>query len=152
MAVLTRDLAAHPFLQDVSAEIVREIGQCAEDVVFSSGQTIFREGEAASRCYLLWDGKVSIEVFRLAPGPTVMQVLRGGDVLGWSWLVPPFKWRFDARAVETAHAVTLDTERLRQLFDARPEIGYTLVMRVVSVMEQRLHATRQQLLEGRGVA
>jgi CRP/FNR family transcriptional regulator, cyclic AMP receptor protein len=150
MSPKARALADHPFMQGLDSGLVRDIGECATDVLFTAGQTIFKEGEDARYCCLLWDGKVSIEMFRLDQGSIVLQTVGAGDVLGWSWLLPPYRWRFDARATEPTRAVALDAAKLRALCDAHPDRGYALVLQVVQVMEQRLQATRQQLLEGQG--
>jgi len=144
-------LANHPFLQGLAPELVSAIEGCATEARFSAGQTVFREGEGATTCYLIWTGKVSIEVFRLTPGPVTLQTLSAGDALGWSWLAPPYRWRFDARAIDQTLATALDAAQLRALCDARPDLGYALALRIVQVMEQRLQAVRRQILEGQGV-
>ena len=92
-------------------------------------------------------GEVQLEIFMLEPGPIPVQTLGPGDVLGWSWLVPPFRWRFDAKAITASDLIAFDAEKLRNLLDEHPDLGYDLLMRFVVVMQQRLQATRLQLLD-----
>ena len=80
---------------------------CASNVRFETGQFILREGEEANSFYLLRQGKAALEIHAPGRGPISIQTLGAGEVLGWSWLVPPYRWRFDARATELTRAIAL---------------------------------------------
>jgi len=139
-------LVGHPFFRDLTPGDVQLLSGCAKNVRFEAGRTIFREGEDADQFYLIRQGKVALEVFTPS-GPTPIQTISAGDALGWSWLVPPYKWRFDARAIETTLAFALDGKCLRGKCDEDPRLGYELLKRVSAVMAERLHATRLQMLD-----
>jgi CRP/FNR family transcriptional regulator, cyclic AMP receptor protein len=100
-------LAEHPFLQGMVKDYLQLVTGCAKNVRFEAGQVIFREGEVADQFYLIRDGKVALEVFTPERGSAPILTLDEGDALGWSWLIPPYKWRFDARAIETTRAFVL---------------------------------------------
>jgi len=68
-------------------------------------------------------------------------------VLGWSWLVSPYRWHFSARVVEETRAIALDAKCLRGKCETDHELGYELLNRVLHVVEQRLQSTRMQLLD-----
>ncbi|MGC8667841.1 MAG: cyclic nucleotide-binding domain-containing protein [Chthonomonadales bacterium] len=147
METLERILAEHPFFEGLDPQHLKAIEDCATNVRFKPDEYIFREGEEANWFYLIRQGKVALEVFHLEQGSIIIQTLGPGDVLGWSWLIPPYRWRFDARALEHVRAFALDGRCLRTKCDESPELGYALLKRFAMVLEQRLQATRLQLLD-----
>src|SRR5207247_1933741 len=100
MKTLETMLAAHPFLKGMRAEDLKTLADSAMETEFLADQVIFREGEMANRFYLIQHGKVALEVRRPESATVPIQILGDGDVLGWSWLFPPYYWHFDARALE----------------------------------------------------
>jgi CRP-like cAMP-binding protein len=140
-------IAGHPFVKDLAPELLRLLYPGAKEVVFAAGEIIAAEGAAADRFFLLLSGEVAIEATIAEEGQVALQRLRAGDALGWSWLFPPFRWHFTARAVETTRAVAWDTAQLRAEADANPRFGYALASRLTQVLLQRLGAARQQMVE-----
>ncbi len=142
-------LRDHPFLAGLGETHLARLGGCCEAAVatFPAGRSIFHEGEDADTCYLLESGDVALQVFRPAGGPHTLETLHGGDVLGWSWLFPPYRWVFDATAVTPVRAIALDALRLRAAKDEDCEFGYELMRRFAQVVVSRLQATRLQLLD-----
>lgn len=141
--VVLRD---HPFTSGMRPEHQHELAACAKNVLLPAGAAPIREGQAADVFYALRDGVVAIEV--PAPtGPLVVQTLHAGEVLGWSWLFPPYRWSFDARVVEPARAVAFDAACLRGKVERDHELGYELMLRVAKVFTSRLAATRLQLMD-----
>lgn len=147
METLEPILAEHPFLQGMAAEHLRLIVGCASNVRFEAGQYLFREGDQADRFYFIRQGTVAVEVRAPAKGPIVIQTLDAGDVLGWSWLIPPYEWHFDARAVELTRAFALDGKCLRTKCEEDHHLGYEILKRFTDIIERRLQATRLQLLD-----
>ncbi len=147
METLERILAEHPFFKGLEKPHLQLLVECASNVRFNAGEVIFREGEEANLFYLIRHGKVAVETFVPNRGPVIIQTLGEGELLGWSWLIAPYRWRFDARAVELTRAIALDGECLRGKCEEDHNFGYELVKRVAHVIEQRLQATRLQLLD-----
>jgi CRP-like cAMP-binding protein len=116
-------------------------------VRFDGGQYLFHEGEEAEKFFLIRHGRIALEVFTPDRGPITIQTLEPGDILGWSWLVPPYQWRFDAKAIELVRAIALDGKCLRTKCETDHDLGYDLLKRFAHVIEQRLEATRLQLLD-----
>ena len=75
-----------------------------------------------------------------------------GEILGWSWLLPPYQWKFNARAMESIRAIALDGKCLRTKCEENHDLGYELLKRFAQVIEKRLEATRLQLLDVYAVA
>ncbi len=116
---------------------------------FRPGDRIFREGEPANRFFLILKGKVALEAKVKGAEPVVVESIGAGDVLGWSWLVEPYVWHFDARAVEPTEAIFFYGTWMRELYEEDESLGYEMLRRVAGVMLQRLQAARRRLLERR---
>ena len=144
---LERYLAGHPFFQGLADEYLELLAGCARNVVFEPGEIIFSQGAPADVFYLLRDGRVAIEIPAPGGGRIVIDTLDGGDVLGASWLVAPFRWHFDARALDLTRAFALDAVCLRGKCDDDPVLGYDLMKRFAAIMQDRLHATRLRLTD-----
>ena len=148
---MTSDIADlvrhHPLLVGLPGDAVELVAGCAKNVAFEGGQLLLREGEAADTLYLLRRGRVALEVHDPGRRPLVVETLGPGDVVGWSWLFPPYRWQCDARALEGVGAVAVDGACLRQKAASDAAFGYALVTRFASVILDRLHATRLRLLD-----
>ncbi len=147
MATLEPILSEHPFLHGLAPRLLALLVGCAANVRFDAGQFIFRDDDPADHFYLIRAGKVAIEIPVPGRGTANIQTLGEGEVLGWSWLVPPYCWRFDARAVEPTRAIALDGKCLRGKFEADHTLGYELLKRFAPIIGQRVEATRLQLLD-----
>jgi len=140
-------LAEHPLFRDLGADDVKLLGECASNVRFAAGETIFRQGEPADRFFLIREGRVAVEIGTPAGGALTVQTLESGEVLGWSWLFPPYVWYFDARALQPTRALALDGRCLRGKCDQDPRLGYALMKRFSSIMHARMQATRLQIID-----
>jgi CRP/FNR family transcriptional regulator, cyclic AMP receptor protein len=147
MQTLELILAEHPFFKGLEPRYMQLITGCASNVRFDTGTYIFREGEPAERFYLIREGKVALETFAAERGTITIETIEAGEVLGWSWLFPPYQWHFSARVVEPTRAIALDGICLRTKGEEDHDLGYQLVKRVAQIMMQRLQATRLQLLD-----
>ena len=147
MRTLEGILAEHPFFNGWEPRYLQLAVGCAKNVRFNAGEFVFQEGEEANTFYLIREGRVALEVAFPGRRTVTIQTLDGGEMLGWSWLIPPYHWRFDARAVKTTIAIALDGKCLRRKCEEDHELGYELVKQVVSSLGQRLDATRMRLLD-----
>lgn len=139
-------IQAHPFCRGLRDDWCKTLAGSAEAVTFDPGAAVCRTGDPAHDLYLIQDGRIVIET-HAATGPLAIQTLGGGDVLGWSWLVPPHEWRFDARAEARTHATRIDGEALRDRMGADAELGHAILQRLLPVLAGRLEHTRIQLLD-----
>lgn len=145
-AVATTVLAGHPFLRGMGTAHLEALGAAATEVTFRPGQRIFEAGGHASRFWLIEAGHVVLDV-RAPGGDTVIVETAGiGDLLGWSWLFPPFSWKFGAIAVSPALAVEFDAAAIRAACGTDPALGAELTQRVAGVMARRLAAARTRLI------
>ncbi|HVP38786.1 MAG TPA: cyclic nucleotide-binding domain-containing protein [Candidatus Saccharimonadales bacterium] len=140
-------LGEHNFLLGLPPAHLEVITGCASNVKFDAGETLFREGDEAHQFYLVRHGRVALDIFAPGRGPITIQTVGEGEVVGWSWLVAPYHWRFTARAVELTRAVALDGRCLREKCERDHSLAYELLKRLADVVSQRLDATRLQLLD-----
>ena len=140
-------LATHDFTSRMNSRYIRKLAECASYLEIPAGQYVFRQGESAQVFYLILDGSVEIELFSSTGGPVVLQKIDVGAALGWSWLVPPCRWRFDARVVKAVKALKIDTTRLRTLMEEEPAFGYEILERFLHLMGERLESERMSLVE-----
>ena len=141
---LVRD---HPLFAGLPPDDVAPVAGCARNVAFRPGQLLLHEGARADTFYLLRRGWVSIEVHAPATGQIVIDTVGPGNCVGWSWLFPPYRWHFDARALEPVGAVAVDGACLREKADGNPQLGYQLLSRVSAILLDRLQSTRMRLLD-----
>jgi len=146
METLERILSEHPFFAGMAEEHMDLLVGCASNVRFEAGQFILREGQQANNFYLIRQGQVSLEIYAPDRGSITIQTLGAGEILGWSWLVPPYYWRMDARALELTRAIALDGKCLREKCEKDHHLGYELLKRFSQVMVEHLTSTRLQLL------
>jgi CRP/FNR family cyclic AMP-dependent transcriptional regulator len=140
-------LSEHPFFRGLKEDHLNLIVGCASNVRFDAGKYILREEEDANQFYLIRFGKVALELVTPNKGPIIIETLDQGDILGWSWLIPPYTWHFDARALELTRAIALDGKCLRNKIEADHELGYVVMKRFSELMVQRFQTTRLQLLD-----
>lgn len=136
----------HPFLHGLKPEYLHLLTQNAMRMHYRAGELIFREGDPANRFYLIEEGHVSLESPQRDEDGVIIQSVGPGDVLGWSWLFPPYYWHFDARATEPTTAIFFYGTHLRDQCEQDPEFGYELMKRMAQVVIQRLQATRRRLI------
>lgn len=147
MESLERILAAHPFFQNLDARHLQLIVGCATNRRFAPGEYLHRDGDLANQFYLLRQGRVALEIFAPDRGPLVTQTFGEGEVLGWSWLFPPYRWHDDARVLELTRALVFDGTCLRKKCEQDHHLGYELMKRFSQSLLQELKAARVQLLD-----
>ena len=147
MRTLEAELSEVSALAALAPEHRAELAGCARNQVFAAGERIMREGEPADAFYVIRHGAVALETVVPQRGPVVLQTLHDGELLGWSWLVPPYRTAFDARALGTTRALTFDGACLRGRCEADPALGYALLKLLSGVFVERLQDTRLRLLD-----
>lgn len=140
-------LREHPFFAGLDEDYRDLVAGCAANEVFPAGAYIYKEGDPADKFYLVRFGKVAIEVYVPGKAPIIVETLDSGELMGWSWLLPPYHCRFDARAIELTRLISLDAACLRGKMDADPVLGYELYKRFAPVIAARMAAARRQMID-----
>jgi CRP-like cAMP-binding protein len=145
-------VAESPIFAGLEPAHLELIAGCGRNSGFEAGQYLFREGDQADTFYLVRHGRVMLETFVPGRGPLTIQTVDEHDVVGWSWLFPPYRWHYDARALDTVRVVAFDGTCLRGKCGQDHAFGYELLSRFSAVMLERLEATRLQLVDVYGSA
>jgi CRP/FNR family transcriptional regulator, cyclic AMP receptor protein len=147
MESLERLLREHPFLRTIEDRHLKFMVGCAANVRFAAGQFIFKEGDPANAAYLVREGRIALEVHVPERGSTLIATIEGGQVFGWSWLFAPYRWNFDARAIERVRAIMFDGDCLRSKCEADHDLGYELLKRFLQEIDRNLERVHLQLLD-----
>lgn len=140
-------LAEQPFFEGLDPDAFELIAGCSHLVHYAENEQILVEGDPADEFYVIRSGRVAIEVATPNRGPFVIETLGAGQILGVSWLLPPYRWNFDARAVEETGAVAIHAGCLRSKCDDDARFGYDMFKRFAGLVRDRLQAARFQLLD-----
>jgi CRP/FNR family cyclic AMP-dependent transcriptional regulator len=147
MDTLERLLLGHPFLAGIDPALGRRLVGCARNLRFAPGAYLFHEDGPAEEFYLIREGRVALELH--VPGRPAITIasLGAGELVGASWLAPPYRWGFDARASTDTRAFGLDAACLRKKCEADHHLGYEMMRRLLPVMVHRMQAARRQMLD-----
>lgn len=137
----------HPFLHGLHGKLRSLLVDCSADEIFQPGAYLLREGAVADKFFLVRRGLVAVEVAVPVRPPIVVETVNEGEVLGWSWMIPPYRTVFSARAQAEVETLTFNAQCLRAAMEADPELGYAISKRLLPVMAHRLTAARLQMLD-----
>ncbi|MBZ0297138.1 MAG: cyclic nucleotide-binding domain-containing protein [Anaerolineae bacterium] len=146
MITIQEMISTHKFFHDLKPEYLRLIADCATNVTVNAEEYLFHAGEAADQFYVIRHGMVAIEIYDHRRGAVRIQTLLEDDVLGWSWLFPPYKWHYDAHALTLVRMTAFDGKCLREKCEADHDLGYELMKRFAGILVDRLQATRLQVM------
>lgn len=147
--VTSSALTKCPFLRGMCEDHLALLASTAKEVTIPAGQRLFDDGGNAKKFWLVQSGRVALDLQVPGVGPEVFDSLGIGELLGWSWLLPPYQWAFGAVAVTDVRAFEFDAETVRSRCASYPEFGHDITHRVVLVLARRLRATRIKLLRCR---
>ena len=140
-------IAEHPFFHELAPQHVAVLAEAAMLKEFKAGEEIFREGDPANRFYIILSGEVELQSDRQDKESVSIQRIGAGDVLGWSWLFPPYYWHFSARAATDVQAIFFYGTWLRESCERDHDFGYVMLKRMSGIVVQRLQAARKRLAE-----
>ncbi len=140
-------LSAHAFFSGLDASFVKFLSSVATERKIKKGDVLFQQGNRADKFYLLRHGQVSVQVPALMGPVLEIQNLGEDQVLGWSWLIPPYRWSFQARAMEDSELLEFDGSAILAHCEEDPHFGYELLKRFASLMSERLDAARQKMMD-----
>jgi CRP-like cAMP-binding protein len=144
---LHNTLTAHRFCDGMPQRIIDELAGMATFVELAAGSWIARQGQPADTFHLLVDGSCAVEIAAAARQPLVIATIHAGEVLGWSWMLPPHTWHFDVLAVEDSRSIAVNGAALRSACHTDHELGYEISTRLAAVIAARLEAARMQLVD-----
>lgn len=145
MEGLERIVREHSFFSGMKPGHIDVLTGCAKNVRFEPDSYLFHEGDVADQLYILRAGRVALEVHK-PDAPVVIQTVGESEIVGASWLVPPYRRGLSARAVELTRALAFDAACLRGKCEADHDLGYEMMKRFLPILIQRLRASRLQIV------
>lgn len=140
-------LSNHPFFSAMDDNFLKFLAESASELSIKKGDVLFRQGKPADTFYLLREGRISIQVPALVGPSLEIQHLGDNQLLGWSWLIPPYRWNFMARAEEDSTLLEFDGKAILARCEEDPKFGYELFKGFASLMSERLDAARQSMMD-----
>lgn len=140
-------VSEQPLLAALGPGACTVLAGCARNERLAPGAFLFREGQPAERFFLLREGRVALQVATAGRPPLNFHTLGAGELAGVSWLVPPYRWSYDALALTEVRALAFDAACLRAKCDADPELGYRVLKGFLPTLVERLQAARWQVLD-----
>jgi CRP/FNR family cyclic AMP-dependent transcriptional regulator len=140
-------LANHPFFAGMPTACIERAGALARVVDHAPGAWIARTGNVADAFHAVVDGRAAVELTAAGTDPLVIATLQAGDVIGWSWFVSPYRWRFDVLALDEVRTLSVDAAALRAACESDHDLGYRIAHRLTGVIAARLESTRHQLVD-----
>ena len=140
----------HPFFAGLDPTLCCAMAAKAEERTYDVGEMLVREGRPAEEFFLVLDGKVALEIGGADRAVITVETIGRGELLGWSWLVPPYHWRFDARATKPTQVIAINAASARYALAAHPALAYQFLMKLLPVVGERLENTRIQVLDIHG--
>lgn len=144
---LLKKLERLAFFDGLSGEYLKKLASIANEVKIEAGSFVFEEGGHADAAYVIEEGAIALELNVSHRAHHIVQTLHAGELLGWSWLIPPHRWAFSAFALDPTSLLRFEAERLREMQEADCAFGYEMMQRYTQVMTTRLAATRLQLVD-----
>lgn len=140
-------LSEHSFFQGLSPEDLAFISGCGKNVLFEEKTVIAKPGDAADEFYLIRHGQVAL-ILEIPPHqPFIFQTLGENEILGLSWLIPPYRWTVSAQIIQPMRAVAINGACLREKCEKDPALGFKLMKHLVQVLVAREEAARLHLLD-----
>lgn len=140
-------LRNHSFGSGLPPAAIRMLAGIAQARDFKAGEYLWKQGDRAEVLYLIDSGQIALEILVPHQGPLQIETVGAGEVLGWSCLLEPYRWHFDARTLEDVSALVLESKRLRQQCDDLPVVGYRVLKQLTPLLEVRLQKMRLRILE-----
>ena len=140
-------LSTHAFFSGLDDEFIQYVTNSATELQLKKGDILFRQGEFADKFFILRKGGISVQVPALVGPPLEIQHLSEDQILGWSWLIPPFRWHFLARVEEDSDLLEFDGIALLAHCEEDPKFGYELFKHFAGLMSERLEVARQKMMD-----
>lgn len=147
LADLRREIRDHPLFQGMDPGFLEALEPSVVVRSIETGELIIREGSPAHALLLVTHGKIGLEMTSPDRPPLSLLTVGPGEIVGWSWLLPPHRWQVDGRALKPTRVLAIDGPVLRGLLDSRPKDGYRFLLRIVPIITGRLHSARVQVMD-----
>jgi CRP/FNR family cyclic AMP-dependent transcriptional regulator len=146
LEVTAAALATQRFLHGMQPGQLTALAEAASEVAFPAGHRIFDEGDNAEHFWLIESGYVVLDVQVPGEGMAIVGRVGIGELLGWSWLLPPYQWTLGAVCATEVKAFEFNAQVIRDGCAADPALRDELMQRLLHVLSGRLMNTKSTLI------
>ena len=140
-------LWGHPFLRGLRPDFLNRISGDMVPHTYAPGEYLLREGDEARHLFLVYDGKVLLEVSPPDRPALAIETIGAGQVAGCSRGSAHRRYEYSARALSSTFAISIDSPALQAACEQAPAECYQFVTRMLSVLSDRLATTQLRLAE-----
>jgi CRP/FNR family transcriptional regulator, cyclic AMP receptor protein len=144
---LRRTIAENGFFSSLAEKDIDFLAANAKKKRLADGKVLFHHGDPAKHFFLLTKGHLSLEIPAIEGPALQLQDIGPSQITGWSWLIPPNRWHFQARAHSAIEYLEFDGIAVLARCEAEPRFGYELVKRFSALMSERLDFARKKMME-----
>lgn len=146
-STIAKTLSEKAFFSGLKPEYIEFLAGHASKREVRKDEVLFPHGQKSDRFFMVLSGRITLEVAAIEGPPLELQSVGADEMMGWSWLIPPYKWTFQARAVEPAEVLEFDGNAVFERCEKDPEFGYELLKRFSALMSERLAFARQKMMD-----
>ena len=140
-------LTSHAFFAGLDESYMKILAESAQMHHLAEGEVLFKQGERADKFYVLCDGQIAVQVPAIMGPALEIQSVGNDQLLGWSWLIPPYRWNFQALTEKDSELIEFDGAKILRRCEQDPKFGYELMKHFTALMSERLDAARQRMMQ-----
>ncbi len=139
-------LRRYPYFAGIDENSLRQLAMITDEKRnIPAGTQLFAAGDPAKTLSIILSGEVNIQYLLGNGEMRTVDTLVGGDVLGFSAMLRPYKYTGFATATQPTDLALIDGSKLRELCQQDPRLGYQLALEVAALLAHRLEVARVQL-------
>jgi CRP/FNR family transcriptional regulator, cyclic AMP receptor protein len=151
------DLMQFDFFRFFSEPDCEKLSSIAEEMVVEAGTQMYKKGDPASHIYLIKEGKIILKMesymgMNKPPLEVTVDIITGGDAMGWSAVVEPYIYTLGALVIDNSSIIALKAQELRELMNSDCMLGYKIMQQTTKLIAHRLDHTRIILVGERGLS
>lgn len=146
-SAIRKELSESEFFSGLAPKHIEFLAAHATRRRLDVDDVLFEHSEAAHHFYLISSGHIRVGVPAIEGPALELQELGPGSVVGWSWLISPHRWSFQAKAMTPVELLEFDGDAVLARCDEDPRFGYELLKRFSTLMSERLHFARRKMMD-----
>ncbi|MDX2389433.1 MULTISPECIES: cyclic nucleotide-binding domain-containing protein [unclassified Streptomyces] len=137
----------HTILEAMAPEAREALLARSQQVTFPAGTRVFNEHRRAEKFWIIQCGTVDLDTHVPGRKNVVVDTLGHGELLGRSWMFPPYSRHLGATASHRVRALEFDAAAVRELCNEDSAVGRSVSTAVAAVIADRLDSARTRLLD-----
>ena len=144
--VAANELAKFYLFSVFSKEQLEELAEISEKKTYKKKDHIYEPGDPAKHLFVVNEGLVSLR--RLEPDDDVgiaFEMRESGDLFGAASFMDPQHYTLTAVCLEDSEVIAIDADKLFDLCEKEPAVGYRLMLKIAQVYFERYKIAKRNL-------